>query len=244
MDKLSSKGTMFSKEEGRSIRGDEIFPNEYLITIREGSNSKSHDISEDDRQWLYSLDKISKEYLGSLQSPKIQKVPKMHREIESNVRCYEPLVVSIGPFHHGKPELQLMEKHKNLLAHQFAVDQETREGVLPWLLTNSVSLAELYRKVKDIIPVVKECYDEDSIKDYNDKELAHMMFLDGCFILEYLHCIVTGNYKELKMKSHDIAFIRRDLFLLENQLPFEVLDVLMSCKFKDSEGMEMIKKFI
>ncbi|PHT37250.1 Trans-resveratrol di-O-methyltransferase [Capsicum baccatum] len=56
-----------------------------------------------------------------------------------------------------------------------------------------------------------------------------MMLLDGCFILQYLHCIVTGNMKELKIKSHDIPLIRRDLFLLENQLPFEVLHVLMSC---------------
>ncbi|XP_004249743.1 UPF0481 protein At3g47200-like [Solanum lycopersicum] len=243
MDKLSSKGTMFSKEEGRSIRGDEIFPDEHVITIHEGSNSKSHEISGNEREWLNSLEK-SRDYPGSLQNPKMQKVPKMHREIKSNVRCYEPLVVSIGPLHHGKPELQPMEKHKKLLAIQFTEEKRFEREELLWLSTNSVSLDELYRKVKDIIPVVKECYDEDSIKDYNDEEFAQMIFLDGCFILEYLHCIVTGRYKELKMKSHDIAFIRRDLFLLENQLPFEVLDVLMSCKLKNNVGMEMIKKFI
>ncbi|KAH0721297.1 hypothetical protein KY290_006219 [Solanum tuberosum] len=242
MDKLSSKGTMFSKEEGRSIRGDEIFPDEYLITIRQGSNSNSHEISENERQWLTSLEK-SRAYLDSLQNPKIQKVPKMHRDIESNLRCYEPLVVSIGPFHHGKPELQPMEKYKKLLAIQLT-DEKRFEGDLSWLSTNSVSLDELYRKVKDIMPVVKECYAEESIKDYNDEEFAQMMFLDGCFIFQYLHCIVTSNYKELKMKSHDIAFTRRDLFLLENQLPFEVLDVLMSCKLKNNVGMKMITTFI
>lgn len=237
---------MVTKEEGRSIRGDEIFPDEYPITIRQDSNSNvnSHEISENERQWLHSLDKISTEYLGSLQKPKIQMVPKMHREIESNVRCYEPLVVSVGPFHHGKPELQLMEKYKKLLATQFANEPEKREGVLPWLLTNSVSLDELYRKVKDIMPSVRECYAEDTIIAYSDEEFAQMMLLDGCFILQYLHCIVTGNYRELKMKSHNIAFIRRDLFLLQNQLPFEVLDVLMSCKFKNNEGMKMIHTFI
>ncbi|XP_049342496.1 putative UPF0481 protein At3g02645 [Solanum verrucosum] len=242
MDKLSSKGTMFSKEEGRSIRGDEIFPDEYLITIRQGSNSNSHEISENEREWLNSLEK-SRDYLGSLQNPKIQKVPKMHRDIESNLRCYEPLVVSIGPFHHGKPELQPMEKYKKLLAIQLT-DEKRFDGDLSWLSTNSVSLDELYRKVKDIMPVVKECYAEESIKDYNDEVFAQMMFLDGCFIFQYLHCIVTSNYKELKMKSHDIAFIRRDLFLLENQLPFEVLDVLMRCKLKDNVGMKMITTFI
>ncbi|KAM3342204.1 hypothetical protein P3S68_027170 [Capsicum galapagoense] len=184
---------------------------------------------------------------GSLQKPKIQKVPKNLREIESNVRYYEPLVVSIGPFHCGKPELQLMEKHKELLAVQFADQDSTKkrpEGVFPWLSINSVSIDELYEKVKNIMPNVRECYNDELIKEYSHEEFAQMMLLDGCFILQYFHCNVTSNYKELKMKSHDIAFIRRDLFLLENQLPFEVLQVLMSCKFKNNEGMGMIKKFI
>lgn len=246
MDKESSKRTMVTKEEGRSVRGDEIFPVEYLITISQDSNSNvnSDEISENEIQWLHSLDKVSREYLDSLQKPKIQMVPKMHRKIESNVRCYEPLVVSIGPFHQGKPELQLMENYKKLLASKFADGPEKREGVLQWLPTYSVFLEELYRKVKGIMPSVRECYAEDAIRAYSDVEFAQMMFLDGCFILQYLHCIVTGNYRELQMKSHDIAFIRRDLFLLENQLPFEVLDVLMSCKFKNKEGMKMIHTFI
>ncbi|KAM3342202.1 hypothetical protein P3S68_027168 [Capsicum galapagoense] len=237
---------MVTNEEGRSIHINEIFVDEYRITIHQDSISNSQEISENERQWIHSLEK-RRGYIGSLQKPKIQKVPKMHREIESNIRCYEPLVVSIGPFHRGKPELQLMEKHKELLAIQFA-DQdsikERPEGVLPWLSTNSVTIDELYKKVKNIMPNVRECYDDELIKKYSHEEFAQMMLLDGCFILQYFHCIVTGNYKEPKMKSHDIAFFRRDLFLLENQLPFEVLQVLMNCNFKNNEGMGMIKKFI
>ncbi|KAJ8570412.1 hypothetical protein K7X08_037384 [Anisodus acutangulus] len=245
MDKQFSKGKMVTKEEGRSI-GNETFADEYLITIHQDSNSKSNEISENERQWLYSLE-MRRGYIVSSQKPKIQTIPKMHRDNESNIRCYEPLVVSIGPFHHGKSKLQLMEKYKELLAIQFA-DQDSNqprpEGVLPWRLTNSVSIHELYKKVKNTVPNVRECYADELVKDYSDEVFAQMMFLDGCFILQYFHCIVTGNYKELKMKSHDIAFIRRDLFLLENQLPFEVLQVLMSCKFKNNVGMEMIKTFI
>ncbi|XP_059307548.1 putative UPF0481 protein At3g02645 [Lycium ferocissimum] len=245
MDKQSAKGTMVTREEGRSI-GNEDFADEWSIIIHRDSNSNSHEISESERQWLCSLEK-RRGYIGSSQKPKIQMVPKMHREIESNIRCYEPLVVSIGPFHHGKLKFQPMEKYKELLAIQFADQDSTKprpEGVLPWLSTNAVSIDELYKKVKNIVPNVRECYADALIKDYSDEEFSQMMFLDGCFILQYFYCIVTGNYKELKMKSHDIAFIRRDLFLLENQLPFEVLQVLMSCKFKDNEGMEMIKTFI
>ncbi|XP_059295409.1 UPF0481 protein At3g47200-like [Lycium ferocissimum] len=127
-----------------------------------------------------------------------------------------------------------MEKYKELLALEFA-DQDSKktrpEGVLPWLPTDAVSIDKLYRRVKNIMPNVRECYADELIKDYSYEEFAQMMFLDGCFILQYLHCIVTGNYKELNMKSHDIAFIRHDLFVLENQLPFEVLQVLIfTCK--------------
>ncbi|CAN4109210.1 unnamed protein product [Withania somnifera] len=229
-----------------SYIGNENFADECSIIIHEEWNTNCEEISENERQWLYSLEK-RRGYIGSLQKPKIQMVPKLHREIESNVRCYEPLVVSIGPIHRGKLELQLMEKRKELLAIQFADQDSTTErpeGVLPWHSTRSVSIDELYRKVKNIMPIVRECYAEDLIKRYSDEDFAQMMFLDGCFILQYLHCIVTGNYKELKMKSHEIAFIRRDLFLLENQLPFEVLQVLMSCKFTGNEGMKMMKKFI
>ncbi|KAM3288674.1 hypothetical protein P3S67_022104 [Capsicum chacoense] len=110
----------------------------------------------------------------------------MHREIESNVRCYVPLVVSIGPFHRGKPELQLMEKYKELLAIQFADQDSTKErpeGVLPWLSTNSVTIDVLYEKVKNIMPNVGECYDDELIKEYSHEEFAQMVLLDGCFIL-------------------------------------------------------------
>ncbi|KAM3288676.1 hypothetical protein P3S67_022106 [Capsicum chacoense] len=241
MDKQSAKRTMVTNEEGRSIGTNEIFADEHLITIHQDSQ----EISENERQWLHTLEKRRGD-IGSMQKPKIQKVPKMHREIEANV-SYDPLVVSIGPFHHGKPELQLTEKRKELLAIQFADQNSTKErpeGVLKWLPTTSVSIDVLYKKVKNIVPSVRECYDDEVIKKYSHEEFAQMMLLDGCFILQYFHCIVTGNYEELKMKSHDIAFIHRDLFLLENQLPFEVLQVLMSCKFKNNEGMGMIKKFI
>ncbi|XP_060174612.1 UPF0481 protein At3g47200-like [Lycium barbarum] len=236
---------MATRDEGRSI-GNEKSDDECRITVPQDSNSNSHEISGKEGDWLYSLAK-SREYIVSSQKPKMQKVPKLHRKVQSNISCYKPLVVSIGPFHHRKFRLQPMENYKKLLAVEFA-DQDsnkpTTEGASPWLSTNSVSIDELYRRVKNIMPNVRKCYAEDRIKKYSYEEFAQMMFLDGCFILQYLRCIVTGNDKELKMKSHEIAFIRRDLFLLENQLPFEVLQVLMSCKFKNNEGMKMIDTFI
>ncbi|KAM3305061.1 hypothetical protein P3S67_011927 [Capsicum chacoense] len=125
MDTQSSKGTLVTREEGNSI-GDENFVDECSIIIHQDSIFNSQGISENERQWLYSLEK-GRGYIGSLEKLKIQKVPKKLREIESNIRCYEPLVVSIGPFHRGKEEFKLMEKHKDLLAIRFADQDSTKK---------------------------------------------------------------------------------------------------------------------
>ncbi|XP_060174613.1 UPF0481 protein At3g47200-like [Lycium barbarum] len=241
MDKQSAKGTTITIEEKTGDNQDEC-----SITIHQESNSNTHEISENEIQWLNSLEK-SGGYpaKGSTQKPKIQMVPEILRGIESNISCYEPLVVAIGPFHHGKPKLQPMEKYKEKLAFQFADQESKYVGVSSRLLTNSVTKDELYIRVKNIVPNVRDCYAEDLIKDYNDEEFAQMMFVDGCFILQYiLRGFVPGNIKQLHMKITDIALIRRDLFLLENQLPFEVLQVLMTYKFNKDEGMKMINQFI
>ncbi|XP_009793821.2 UPF0481 protein At3g47200-like [Nicotiana sylvestris] len=226
-----------AREEGWNVGSEkfaDINPEEWSITLHQESYSNSHEISEKERKWLSSVENYPA--IGSSEKPKIQMVPKMQRESESNIRCYEPLVVALGPFHHGKSKLQPMEKYKVLLANQFAKESSKAK---------SVSIDALYTRVKDIVPSARDCYAEDITKYYSDVEFAKMMFLDGCFILQYIYCLVNSkSYKQLQMKSHDIAFIRRDLFLLENQLPFEVLHVLMSCRFKKDEGMRMIKTFI
>nr|XP_015898114.2 UPF0481 protein At3g47200-like [Ziziphus jujuba var. spinosa] len=47
------------------------------------------------------------------------------------------------------------------------------------------------------------------------------------------------------MKNHLVAFVQRDLFLLENQLPYIVLEALMSMRFKGGDdGKATIDNFI
>jgi len=163
--------------------------------------------------------------------PKIQKVPEMLREIKSNEKCYDPLVVSIGPYHHGSPGLQLVEKHKIPMTRQYVM--ESGKGI-----------DVVYSKVVEVAGNARKCYAEGSTQEFDDEAFARMMFLDGCFILQFMYCIAKNKRRDMGMKSHTIAFVHRDMFLLENQLPFLVLKALMSLRFKEDEEKDIINSFI
>ncbi|RVW92190.1 hypothetical protein CK203_027139 [Vitis vinifera] len=162
------------------------------------------------------------------QQSKIQKVPAMLRDDESNNKCFDPWVVSIGPYHRGKPELQLMEGLKTETVRQHVTESK-------------VEVQDLYNKVVKAVGDARKCYKEGSTDELDDREFAMMMFLDGCFILQFISCS-TDKDKKMNIKSHNVAFVRRDLFLLENQLPFLVLEALMLPK-KD-EWLEKINNFV
>ncbi|KAI4346912.1 hypothetical protein L6164_007775 [Bauhinia variegata] len=55
--------------------------------------------------------------------------------------------------------------------------------------------------------------------------MARMLFVDGCAVLQILEKVNLSKVKDFKVKV-DIQVIVRDLFLLENQLPYEVLKLL------------------
>ncbi|KAI7996769.1 UPF0481 protein [Camellia lanceoleosa] len=189
--------------------------------------------------WLSSIMNVE---IGSGESSmpkhKIQKVPQMLLQVgtESTKKCYEPQLVSIGPYHHENTNLKPFEKFK----FQFTKEYVNSCG--------SYSINDLYDKVADVAIEARNCYAEGTnIDDTNDTDFTRMMFLDGCFILQYIHYMTHKNEQaKMKMKNHDKAFVERDLFLLENQLPFKVLRALMTMnsEFAGEEGLKLINKFI
>jgi hypothetical protein len=144
------------------------------------------------------------------QQTDIPRVPPEFREMKENMGCYEPKVVSIGPYHHGKKGLEKMESLKTKMARQFVKD-------------SSVAAEEMYTKVKDLVSDARECYAEESTGQFNDEKFTLMMFLDGYFIHQFL----TNKLKNQKLRNEEVASVTRDLLLLENQLPFDVLMSLM-----------------
>jgi hypothetical protein len=186
----------------------------WLIEIM---NAAEEDTSHDDNQ---------------RKGPDFPKVPPTLRDIQQNSDCYDPSVVSIGPYHHGKKKLEEMEKLKETYARQFVKDKDKPNE-------------QIYGKVEAVLSIARNSYPEDVTYNLNDEKFNKMMFIDGCFILQFMHYLI-GENEVLKMSDQQIFHVKRDLLLLENQLPFAVLHSLRRQRYGDnlSNSNEIINNFI
>ncbi|KAE8098677.1 hypothetical protein FH972_016721 [Carpinus fangiana] len=171
------------------------------------------------------------EALGTNPPPaKIQKVIFLLRDHKCFVKYFEPRVASLGPIHHSNTKYQLGEKYKLKLANEFV--QCCRKGIN--------LLYEVAKELKQL----RECFEEEVAKEYDDEALAWMLFLDGCAILHYIFCAAKKKFVELKIKDDSIAFAQQDLFLLKNQVPYGLLKLLMGLSEKEAELSQSIHSYI
>ncbi|KAL7197557.1 hypothetical protein ACSBR2_020151 [Camellia fascicularis] len=188
-----------------------------------------------DKNWVASIINAG---ASQSQNPKplcIQRVPQMLRKTKNYQNNYAPRVVSVGPYHHD---------HNNLKLQQM---QELKRRITSKLVSDDQQLLEdlhglLFQKVKQL----RDCYEEKSTDEYNDDEFIRMMLMDGCFILYFINYVTERKEHKVEIKNHNVAFIRQDLFLLENQLPFLVLKELINDQRIYAKGntMKMIDMFI
>jgi hypothetical protein len=142
----------------------------------------------------------------------IYRVPEPLREL--NEKACAPRVVSIGPIHHGKENLKAMEDHKIMYLQQF-------------LEQSKVSVEDLINIIMENETQLRDCYAETI--DLRTKEFATMIVLDAVFII-----MLLLNMKYIYETRHDHIFYRPwkffdvmwDMCLLENQLPFFILEKL------------------
>nr|DAD42666.1 TPA_asm: hypothetical protein HUJ06_000896 [Nelumbo nucifera] len=99
---------------------------------------------------------------------------------------------------------------------------------------------DLYQEVAKVAEEARDCYEKGSTKEFSDEEFKRLMFMDGCFVVYFIHFMVTDDSEQLEMKNDDIYFVESDLFLMENHLPFLVLRTLMSSAYaSDDEWREV-----
>ncbi|XP_062114645.1 UPF0481 protein At3g47200-like [Humulus lupulus] len=171
--------------------------------------------------------------------PKIQKVPKLlqGRKNDKDFNYFVPRVVSIGPIHHRNEKLE--EESKNELAAKFIGESKK-------------AAQDLFDSIKNKIAHLKTKFNEQVLKDYDDDTLSLMLVVDGCFILQFIKMYSKPEDDDSEIaniNSGQVALIKQDLFLLENQIPYEVLETLMestpSSKVDNNEEMKKsVKKFI
>ncbi|KAK4253858.1 hypothetical protein QN277_010481 [Acacia crassicarpa] len=149
----------------------------------------------------------------------IYRVPYDIRKL--NEDTFTPKVVSIGPFHYGHPRLQNMEKYKLLYAKCFS------ERV-----SRFISLDGLINLVEEVEPSVRRCY-SDTV-ELSSKDFVKVILLDSCFLFELFLRSYYGVWSQndaIHLKPWLGSTVIIDLFLLENQLPFFILERLFNIAF-------------
>ncbi|CAA2961967.1 Hypothetical predicted protein [Olea europaea subsp. europaea] len=168
--------------------------------------------------------------------PQIQRIPLLLLEKNSNKIRYDPVVVSIGPYYHGRSDLASLEKLKIPIAQKFVR-----------ACGNNVSSSQLYKEVAKVGDSARKCYEKDAIP-FDNESFNKMMFLDACFVLQIMSVYYeteSPHDKKNFLRSSDLVFVCRDLLLLENQIPFLVLKLLMKFRFKcEIDGIMLIMNFL
>ncbi|XP_044501982.1 UPF0481 protein At3g47200-like [Mangifera indica] len=130
---------------------------------------------------------------------------------------YTPQLVSIGPLHHGEPHLEFLEEEKRRYLQDFL--ERTR-----------LSVEELYKLIRGKEDTLRSCYDE-TIKFHSDA-FVEIILVDAAFIVELF---LRGSFVEMRKtedrifrRSYLSLFIRFDMWLLENQIPFFILEEIFN----------------
>ncbi|KVH90651.1 UPF0481 protein At3g47200-like [Cynara cardunculus var. scolymus] len=136
--------------------------------------------------------------------------------VELNKEAYQPRIVSIGPYHHGSKNLQMIEEHKWRFLH--GLISRTRKPLSSFLYS-----------IVSMEKAIRESYSE-SIEHIGSNDLAKMMVLDGVFLIELFRkvgrLIPTDQDDPIFKMVWMSPLLLRDLLRIENQIPFFVIQKL------------------
>ncbi|XP_059455298.1 UPF0481 protein At3g47200-like [Corylus avellana] len=138
---------------------------------------------------------------------------------------YRPRLVSIGPHHYSDDQVQVMKKHKL----EFLMLLLKRK--------KDLDFKDLMESIRPLAPEARKCYSKEiNLESFNDDDrFLKMMVVDGCFLIE-LFLKAADKHKLLEFNT-----IYGDLLLLENQIPFSVLENLFQTYKKYPNASETSK---
>ncbi|XP_059669443.1 UPF0481 protein At3g47200-like [Cornus florida] len=177
---------------------------------------------------------------GVKELPTICRVPYVfHKMCEF---AYSPSIVAIGPLHRGKEHLQSMEvvklSYMDFLFHRTGKYEQTRDDCVAAMLKKE-SLARRYyaddfRLHEDVKPAAElensKTTGDGSCSSANQNgenaRFAEMMLIDGCFMIDLFYRYYLEQNDAIVANAFKQTAVEHDLLMLENQLPFVVLEEL------------------
>ncbi|KAF5449162.1 hypothetical protein F2P56_029639 [Juglans regia] len=152
----------------------------------------------------------------------IYEVPAWVKDL--NKKAYMPQTVSFGPYHHREAPLQRMEEHKH-------------RALLRFFRRCGKPVQSFVDALTKVVQDLKDSYEPLDPKWEKDTHgLLKMMTLDGCFMLEILLASTANQLEDDDSKDpifskhgklYIMPHIRRDMLMLENQIPMQVLELLL-----------------
>jgi len=146
----------------------------------------------------------------------IYKVPERLREL--NEKAYTPRLVSIGPIHHFNDKLKAMEDHKRMYLQEF-------------IARTKVSVEGFIELIKEKETRLRNCYEETNW--FSSENFIKMILMDAAFVIMFLLKYNCRKSTEFRGSRDSIFYppykwfdVRVDICLLENQLPFFILEEL------------------
>ncbi|KAL5564863.1 hypothetical protein UlMin_028027 [Ulmus minor] len=152
---------------------------------------------------------------GSNPVAKIQRVPDVMKA-ETNkllkVDYFVPKAIAIGPIHAHSKNVFVGEALKLTWAAKYL---------------DGLDGKKLLKEIRGEIESLMEKFDEKCL-DKDENTLARMLFVDGCAMLQFIYSFVWDDIvKQLKINAAQATLVQQDLFLLENQIPLRVLEIIM-----------------
>ena len=111
------------------------------------------------------------------------------------------------------------------------------------------TINNLYEKIKEKIKDLRDCFEKEVTVDYDDVELAWLLFVDGCAILQYIYCAANGlctilrllkwlmswSENEDELKNSIERYIQGQLIVPEDQHSMCCLNWISSILWKRSK---------
>ncbi|KAF9666263.1 hypothetical protein SADUNF_Sadunf16G0211400 [Salix dunnii] len=184
---------------------------------RDPSHGEDDQVTVDIDSLTYSIESMMSQNLIISDKCCIFRVPpilRRHRE-----SAYIPIAFSIGPWHRNNPLMQSTEKIK----------LKYLKGLLSREST-SITLKELVESTREVEKEARSCYAAPIDVDVED--FVRLLVIDGCFLIELFRKDRDIDLREIDDPIFNmncmLQYLYHDLILVENQIPWLVLEHLFN----------------